>query len=149
LARSDCAARGAGQTRLAIHASIDYRQLSMEIDRAAAQIYARWFQALADPTRIVILNLLADARRPMTVGEIVAAVDVGQSTVSHHLKLLAEVGFVHASQQGTSRRYRVNDRCLECFPTAAELVLGLLPRAERAGTAPWAQPAPDLDKEPA
>ena len=48
-----------------------------------------------DATRVLILHRLATARRPMTVGEVVAAVDVGQSTVSHHLKLLADTGFVH------------------------------------------------------
>jgi DNA-binding transcriptional ArsR family regulator len=102
----------------------------MKIDRASAQTYARWFQALADPTRVLICNLLADAGRPMTVGEIVAAVEVGQSTVSHHLKLLAEVGFVQATPRGTARLYRFNQRCLEAFPTAAELVMGRLPRTK-------------------
>lgn len=100
----------------------------MKIDRRSAQIYARWFQALADPTRVVICNLLADAGQAMSVGEIVRAVDIGQSTVSHHLKLLAEVGFVHATPKGTARLYRFNERCLEEFPTAAELVMGRLPR---------------------
>jgi L-amino acid N-acyltransferase YncA/DNA-binding transcriptional ArsR family regulator len=99
----------------------------MKIDRDSAHTYARWFQALSDPTRVVICNLLADAGRPMTVGEIVRAVDIGQSTVSHHLKLLAEVGFVQATPQGTARLYRFNQRCVEAFPTAAELVLGRLP----------------------
>jgi DNA-binding transcriptional ArsR family regulator len=108
----------------------------MKIDRASAQTYARWFQALADPTRVLICNLLADAGRPMTVGEIVAAVEVGQSTVSHHLKLLAEVGFVQATPQGTARLYRFNQRCLEAFPTAAELVMGRLPRTERVQCLP-------------
>lgn len=102
----------------------------MKIDRASAQTYARWFQALADPTRVLICNLLADAGRPMSVGEIVEAVDIGQSTVSHHLKLLAEVGFVHASPKGTARLYRFNQRCLQAFPTAAELVTGRLPRTK-------------------
>jgi DNA-binding transcriptional ArsR family regulator len=100
----------------------------MKIDRGSARTYARWFQALADPTRVVICNLLADAGRAMSVGEIVEAVDIGQSTVSHHLKLLAEVGFVQATPQGTARLYRFNRRCLEAFPTAAELVMGRLPR---------------------
>ena len=50
--------------------------------------------AWATPSRVLILNRLAVARRPMSVGEIVDAVDVGQPTVSHHLKILAEVGFV-------------------------------------------------------
>jgi DNA-binding transcriptional ArsR family regulator len=102
----------------------------MKIDRASAQTYARWFQALADPSRVVICNLLADAGRPMTVGEIVQAVEIGQSTVSHHLKLLAEVGFVQATPKGTARFYQFNQRCLEAFPTAAELVMGRLPRTQ-------------------
>ena len=108
----------------------------MKIDRASAQTYARWFQALADPTRVLICNLLADAGRPMPVGEIVAAVDIGQSTVSHHLKLLAEVGFVHATPRGTARLYQFNQRCLAAFPTAAELVMGRLPRTQGAQCLP-------------
>lgn len=117
----------------------------MKIDRASAQTYARWFQALADPTRVRICNLLADAGRAMSVGEIVQAVDIGQSTVSHHLKLLAEVGFVHATPNGTARLYQFNQRCLEAFPTAAELVMGRLPRVGGAQCLPGAQarePAP-------
>jgi DNA-binding transcriptional ArsR family regulator len=94
------------------------------VERATATVYARWFRCLADPTRIVILNLLASERRPMPVGEIVAAVDVGQSTVSHHLKLLAETGFVHVDRRGAASFFRVNERCVDCFPSAAEIVMG-------------------------
>jgi ArsR family transcriptional regulator, arsenate/arsenite/antimonite-responsive transcriptional repressor len=125
--------------RVACHDSIDYRRSTMKIDRASAQTYARWFQALADANRVVICNLLADAGRPMTVGEIVEAVDIGQSTVSHHLKLLAEVGFVQAAPKGTARLYRFNQRCLEAFPTAAELVMGQLPRAQGVQCLPGGQ----------
>jgi DNA-binding transcriptional ArsR family regulator len=124
---------------VACHDSIDYRRSTMKIDRASAQTYARWFQALADANRVVICNLLADAGRPMTVGEIVEAVDIGQSTVSHHLKLLAEVGFVQAAPKGTARLYRFNQRCLEAFPTAAELVMGQLPRAQGVQCLPGGQ----------
>src|SRR6266536_22866 len=92
--------------------------------RATATIYASWFQCLADPTRIVILNLLARARRPMTVGEIVDSIDVGQSTVSHHLKLLAQTRFVLVEPRGAASLYRVNERCIECFPSAAEVIMG-------------------------
>ena len=53
-------------------------------------VWASWFRALGDASRVLILNRLAVARRPMTVGEVVDVVDVGQSTVSHHLKVLAE-----------------------------------------------------------
>ena len=60
----------------------------------------------------------------MSVGEIVDTVDVGQSTVSAHLKVLADVRFVLAEQRGTSTYYRINDACVDCFPTAADVVMG-------------------------
>jgi DNA-binding transcriptional ArsR family regulator len=97
----------------------------MNIDREAAAVWASWFRALGDPSRILVLNLLAAKAEPMSVGEIVDALDIGQSTVSHHLKQLADVGFVLVEERGTSNLYRVNDLCLECFPTAAELVMGV------------------------
>ena len=99
----------------------------MKVDplaRDEATEYASWFKALADATRVQIVSLLARAARPMPVGEIVDAVDVGQSTVSTHLKILAEVGFVHVEHRGTASWYRINDACVSCFPTAADLVMG-------------------------
>ncbi|MFL6072545.1 MAG: ArsR/SmtB family transcription factor [Mycobacteriales bacterium] len=94
------------------------------LDRAVAEEYAACFRALADPTRIQIVELLARRGESMSVGQIVAAVGVAQSTVSHHLKILAQVRFVLAEADGTANRYRVNPRCVECFPTAADVVMG-------------------------
>ena len=53
--------------------------------------------------------------------------DVGQSTVSHHLQILGETCFVHVERTGNSSWWRINDRCLDCFPSAAELIMGRLP----------------------
>ena len=78
------------------------------------------FGSLADPTRTQILHLLATADGPMTVGQIVQQVGVGQSTVSHHLKVLAQVRFVTVEHAGTSSRHQVNPHCLAAFPTAAD-----------------------------
>ncbi|MEU8679697.1 metalloregulator ArsR/SmtB family transcription factor [Streptomyces sp. NPDC048560] len=89
-----------------------------------AVTYADWFKALADPMRIRVLNLLSAERRPMAVGEIVERLPIGQSTVSHHLKILAEVRFVLPERQGASTRYTVNATCLECFPAAVRAILG-------------------------
>jgi DNA-binding transcriptional ArsR family regulator len=94
------------------------------LDRSTATEYASWFKALADPTRVQVVALLARRGEPMSVGEIVAAVEVGQSTVSAHLKVLAEVRFVLAERRGTAAYYRINDACVDCFPTAADLVMG-------------------------
>ncbi len=112
----------------------------MKVDRASADTWAPWFRCLGDPSRILILNRLALARRAMTVGELVDMLDIGQSTVSHHLKVLTDTGFVLLERRGTSSHYRVNDRCLDCFPSAAEVVMGRLPRYRSQGKprpAPW------------
>jgi arsenite methyltransferase len=122
----------------------------MEVDRASAEVWASWFRALGDASRVLILHELAVARRPMTVGEIVTAVDVGQSTVSHHLKLLADTGFVHVERRGTASLYRVNERCLEVFPSAAEVVMGQLPRYDASPAAcvpPWQCETPEQTRE--
>jgi ArsR family transcriptional regulator, arsenate/arsenite/antimonite-responsive transcriptional repressor len=107
---------------------IVYRRLTMNevqpLERAMAETYAAWFKALADGTRVQVVSLLARSGRPMTVKEIVAAVPVGQSTVSEHLRQLAAVGFVLAEERGTCRLYRINENCVQCFPTAADLVMG-------------------------
>jgi DNA-binding transcriptional ArsR family regulator len=58
------------------------------------------------------------------VGAITAELDVGQSTVSEHLKVLAGVRFVLAERRGTAAYYRVNDACVRCFPSAADIVMG-------------------------
>jgi DNA-binding transcriptional ArsR family regulator len=120
----------------------------MDVDRASAEVWASWFRCLGDASRVLILNRLALARRPMSVGEIVDAVDVGQPTVSHHLKLLAEVGFVLVDQRANTRLYRVNERCLAVFPSAADVVMGQLPRYDplpAACRAPWHTDEPTND----
>ncbi|MGC5309864.1 ArsR/SmtB family transcription factor [Micromonospora zamorensis] len=94
------------------------------IDRATAETYASWFRALADATRVQIVEYLARQARPMSVGEIVAAVGLAQSTVSQHLKILTEVRFVLVEPVGTARHYRINDACVGCFPSAADVVMG-------------------------
>ena len=99
--------------------------LMEEVDRPTAEVFAGWFRCLADPSRILILNKLARAAGPMSVGEIVKEMGMGQSTVSHHLKILMTAGAVLVDRRGTSSYYRVDDRCLECVPSAAELIMGI------------------------
>lgn len=112
------------------------------VDRAAAEAYASWFRCLADATRIQILHVLATADRPLTVGEVVAAVGVGQSTVSAHLRRLADLEFVFVEHVGTSSLFRVNDDCLTSFPGAADVVMGRVPVAagDPWAAAPWRSP---------
>jgi DNA-binding transcriptional ArsR family regulator len=61
------------------------------------------FQTLADPTRLSIVEALAGGER--AVGELVKAVDIDQSGVSRHLRILGEAGFVHMRPDGARRLY--------------------------------------------
>src|SRR5918998_2317921 len=70
--------------------------------------YAAWFKALADPTRIRILNLLATSEEPVCVCDITDHFPLGQPTISHHLKVLRDVRFVVAERRGTFMHYPGN-----------------------------------------
>lgn len=97
------------------------------LPRDEAALYAEWFRALSDPTRVQLVAWLAQQPEPVSVGRLTAALPVGQSTVSHHLAALAEVGFVQVQRCGTSSLYAVNPNCLDCFPSAADVVMGRRP----------------------
>ena len=93
------------------------------VSDAEATEYAAWFKALADPTRIRILNPLAASDDPVCVCDIVDHFPLGQSTISHHLKVLRDVRFVVAERRGTFMHYQVNHACLADFPAAARRIL--------------------------
>lgn len=61
------------------------------------------FQILADPTRFRIVEALAGGEQ--AVGELVRAVDIDQSGVSRHLRILGEAGFVVVRPAGARRLY--------------------------------------------
>lgn len=67
--------------------------------------------ALADPIRTRLLLLLE--RHELTVSELRTVLQLPQSTVSRHLKVLADAGWVAAREDGTSNRYRHDARDLE------------------------------------
>lgn len=61
------------------------------------------FQTLADPTRLRIVEALASGEQ--AVGDLVRAVDIDQSGVSRHLRILGEAGFVTMRPDGARRLY--------------------------------------------
>lgn len=63
------------------------------------------YEAIADPTRRQILDLLRE--RPRNVGELVDALDISQPGVSKHLRLLREVGLVNVRQDAQRRWYEL------------------------------------------
>src|SRR5579863_3680785 len=64
------------------------------------------FNAVAEPRRREILTYLALRERP--VGDIVTALGLEQPSVSKHLRVLLEVGLVHARRDGRHMLYRTN-----------------------------------------
>lgn len=90
---------------------------------AQAEEYADWFKALADPTRIRILNLLARNDAPICVCDIVDQFPLGQPTISHHLRILRDTCFVYAERRGTFMYYSINRACLSEFPLVARRIM--------------------------
>ena len=74
----------------------------------AAELIARRFHALSDPTRLRIIDLLR-RRDEASVGEIADAVGGSQQNVSKHLSALHSEGFVARRKRGTSSIYRIAD----------------------------------------
>jgi ArsR family transcriptional regulator, arsenate/arsenite/antimonite-responsive transcriptional repressor len=70
------------------------------------------FKALADPTRVAIVNSLASTDE-VCVCELNASIDLSQPTISHHLKILREAGLVEASRRGTWAYYRLVPGAIE------------------------------------
>lgn len=73
----------------------------------AAELIARRFRALSDPTRLRILDLLRT--REASVGELTKALGANQQNVSKHLAALHAEGFVARRKRGTSAIYRISD----------------------------------------
>lgn len=69
------------------------------------------FNAVAEPRRRKILDLLADGERP--VNHLVRQLRLGQPQVSKHLRVLREVGLVTVRDDGRHRLYRLNGRPLK------------------------------------
>jgi DNA-binding transcriptional ArsR family regulator len=87
-----------------------------------SDLVAKYFRALGDPTRLRILELLAE-QGELAAGEIVARIGLPQATVSTHLGCLRWCGFVATRRVQRSVRYRIADeRVLALVALARELL---------------------------
>ena len=77
---------------------------------ARAATTADAFNAVAEPRRRQILDVLAAGERP--VNDLVALLGLAQPLVSKHLRVLREVGLVEVRSDGRQRMYRLNGRPL-------------------------------------
>ena len=91
----------------------------------------RLFQALADPTRLAIVRQLASDPE-VCACDFTSCCDVGQPTVSHHLKVLREAGIVVSERRGSWIFYRLSPNVAERLDGIARGLVpgGLIPVAE-------------------
>lgn len=71
------------------------------------------FNAVAEPRRRQILDVLAATSREQSVNDLVRALGLAQPLVSKHLRVLREVGLVEVRDEGRQRLYRLNARPLK------------------------------------
>ena len=96
-------------------------------DEALAQV-AAYFQALSEPTRLQILNLLREQER--SVGELAQLCGYSSANISRHLALLTQHGLVARESRGNSAIYSIAD---ESVYALCDLVCGSIARQfERA-----------------
>jgi DNA-binding transcriptional ArsR family regulator len=81
----------------------------LRVARAATTTDA--FNAVAEPRRRQIIDLLASGERP--VNDLVHLLGVAQPHVSRHLRILREVGAVEVRDEGRRRVYRLNTHALK------------------------------------
>jgi DNA-binding transcriptional ArsR family regulator len=73
--------------------------------------YGAVLEALGDPTRRAVFELLAGGER--AVGDLAAELPVSRPAVSQHLRVLKEAGLVTAQARGTRRLYAVDPKGLD------------------------------------
>lgn len=78
------------------------------LDQQQAEDLARTLKAIADPARLRLLSVVAASdEQEACVCDLVGELDLAQPTVSHHLKVLTDAGFLSRSKRGTWAYYRL------------------------------------------
>ena len=84
-----------------------------------AEQAARVFKALADPTRVRLLSMVAaSAGREACVCDLTGSLDLSQPTISHHLKVLKDAGLLERERRGSWAYYRLRPEALAVLSRA-------------------------------
>jgi ArsR family transcriptional regulator, arsenate/arsenite/antimonite-responsive transcriptional repressor len=73
-----------------------------------AETLARQLAAVADPTRLHMLSIIASSSGEVCACDFVGPIDKSQPTVSHHLKVLSEAGLIEGDKRGRWVWYRLS-----------------------------------------
>lgn len=83
------------------------------IAQADAEQVATTLKALADPARLRLLSIVAASKnQEACVCDLIDPIGLAQPTVSHHLRVLTEAGFLSRSKRGTWAYYRLQPAAL-------------------------------------
>lgn len=94
-----------------------------DLPNEALEQVAAYFQALSEPTRLQILNLLRKQER--SVGELAQLCSYSSANISRHLSLLTQHGLVERESRGNSAIYRIADKSVYSL---CDLVCGNIAR---------------------
>jgi ArsR family transcriptional regulator len=102
--------------------------LSQELD----QLHASFCKGLADPKRLLIINVLRDG--PMSVTDICDELGLAQSNVSQHLAILRDKGLVKSARDGQHVYYSVTSmKIIEAMDLLREVMSSQHPAAQTTG----------------
>ena len=73
------------------------------------------FKTLSDPTRLRLVMLLREHKGALCVNALASELDVTQSAVSQHLRVLRQIGFVKGERRGSSVHYSLSQEVFEQY----------------------------------
>ena len=88
------------------------------LTESGAETLARQFAALADPVRLRLVSMLANAGGAVCACDLVEPVGRSQPTVSHHLARLVGAGVLVSEKRGRNVWYAINPAALEALRAA-------------------------------
>lgn len=91
------------------------------IDEQAIQIKAKLFRGFADPSRLMLIEVLRNGKR--SVGELVEITGLSQPNVSNHLRCLADCDLVKKERDGRYIYYRLSDTRITMILQNSEQIL--------------------------
>lgn len=100
------------------HRSVTYSGIRHRTSGLGTQAQENAFNALADPTRRAVLDLLRAGRRP--AGEIARAFPVSRPAISKHLRILRRAHLVEERREGRHRMYQLNPEPLKAVDSWLE-----------------------------
>jgi ArsR family transcriptional regulator len=96
--------------------------LEVEVDQAKVGETVELLKALADPTRLSMVATLRRQAGPVCVCDLVAAFNLTQPTISHHMGVLKRAGLVESEKKGIWVHYRLRENLPEGVTRALQVL---------------------------